>query len=151
MECRSWTHDHLVSIRQPYQLSYIHLVLLAWRFILWNQSHKIGRIQARSSPRCRPHLIDYNRLIVDVKKVPIYLYIPLSQHPSTKLENDTPSFSFYFFNSLLLLLISSHMSLGVTIQWHKIHSWWGLNLQPHINNMSCSTILIWALYKMYLI
>ena len=39
----------------------------------------------------------------------------------------------------------------VTIQWHKIHSWWGLNLQPRINNMSCSTILIWALYKIYFI
>ena len=25
MECRGWTHDHLVSIGQPYQLSYIHL------------------------------------------------------------------------------------------------------------------------------
>ena len=23
----------------------------------------------------------------------------------------------------------------------KIHSWWGLNLQPHVNKMSCSTLL----------
>ena len=25
VECRGWTHDHLASIGQPYQLSYIHL------------------------------------------------------------------------------------------------------------------------------
>ena len=27
MECRGWTHDLLVSIGKPYQLSYIHLSL----------------------------------------------------------------------------------------------------------------------------